>query len=119
VEGGVGTPGQGVTPEGDGGRGDTFCAPKQMDSNCAGETVPKEEAIRSEQGAYPVSRHLLTYSSDLLDWQGAAHLSIGNKLRAIARNEAGRTTQTQLDNTAVFITVLFLNDPAGHPAGCK
>lgn len=99
VEGGDGTTGEGVLPEGDVGPGNTYCAPKTMDSNCALEPPQREEMIRSEQ-----------------DWQAQAHRLAGGRLRTLARDEAGRTPQ-QLGHTAVFISVMFFNDPTSNPAG--
>ncbi|KAH7068560.1 hypothetical protein FB567DRAFT_251587 [Paraphoma chrysanthemicola] len=102
VEGGEGTPNQNVFPEGDGGRGNTFCAPQLINSNCADEAPQWDEAIKSEQ-----------------DWQGNAHRVVATRLRAIARQEGGRTTQAELDHTAVLVSLLFFNDPNEPPAGFK
>lgn len=52
VEGGDGTNGQGITPEGDGGKGITHCAPAQINANCIDDKTkpPSDEAVKSEQG---------------------------------------------------------------------
>ncbi|KAI5919335.1 hypothetical protein F4810DRAFT_506116 [Camillea tinctor] len=56
VEGGVGTPGQGVLPEGDGNAGNTICAPMSINSQCAGTNVPRNEQVWSEQSETIKSR---------------------------------------------------------------
>lgn len=57
VEGGTGTAGQGIHPEGDGAKGTTICAPMGMTNGCAGQQLPRADKVWSEQSEYSYSPH--------------------------------------------------------------
>ncbi|KAI1379064.1 glycosyl hydrolases family 18-domain-containing protein [Hypoxylon crocopeplum] len=90
VEGGAGTQRQNIVPEGDGGRGETYCAPSRL--VCSGQV--RQDVQRSEQ-----------------DWQASAHVGLRSQLRT----QAGVITRAKLDNRAVLFA-LSLNTTANANA---
>ncbi|KAI1392048.1 glycosyl hydrolases family 18-domain-containing protein [Hypoxylon trugodes] len=88
VEGGNGTPNQNVMPEGDGGRGTTYCAPQRL--ACTPRQV-FQPYVRSEQ-----------------DWQASAHTKLRGKLWTESKKANGGIT-TGFENRAALFAFRLAN----------
>ncbi|RPA74880.1 hypothetical protein BJ508DRAFT_29078 [Ascobolus immersus RN42] len=92
VEGGTGTAGTGVVPEGDGGTGSTYCAPMMINKSCTqGIGLFDEDPQWSEQ-----------------NWQGQAHQRLARILQNNAQVVPG-------NNQAIIFTLALVDGTAGDP----
>ncbi|EUC39892.1 hypothetical protein COCMIDRAFT_31059 [Bipolaris oryzae ATCC 44560] len=99
VEGGVGTTGQGVLPEGDGSSGSTIHAPMAMTKGYKkGQTIPVIDKKWSEQSV--------------------THSALQTSPRKHAKKDFS-LSGIQLDNRGMIIALLLENDPNLAPAGYR